>query len=718
MARITAPALALLQRVEAARGRLFVWVPVFLAIGIGIYFQLPREPGFAAFAGLGLAALGLAIAGQRLGGGAGPVLMALALVLAGVVLAGGRSARVAAPVLEFRYYGPVEGRIIGIDRSASDAVRLTLDRVRLDRVDPARVPEKVRVSLHGEQGFVTPAPGMVVATTAFLTGPGGPVEPGGFDFQRMAWFRQIGAVGYTRVPVLEMAPVSDDPGGLLVTRLRARISDWVRQNMPGEAGAFAAAVTTGDRSAMGQSTLAALRASNLAHLLAISGLHMGLLTGFVFAFLRYAMALVPGLALRLPVKKQAALAALAAGGFYLALSGGNVATQRAFIMVAAMFLAVLFDRRALTLRSVAAAALFVLILRPEALTQPGFQMSFAATTALVAIFNALQGWRGWRAPKWLRPALAVLISSLVAGLATAPFSAAAFNQISHYGVLANLLAVPVMGAVVMPGAVLAAVLAPLGLSWLALAAMRPAIEWILFVAQKVSGLDGAVSHVPSPGPWVLPLVALGGVMLVLLRGRARLAGPVLIMVALGLWGQARRPDLLISPSGGLVGLMSEAGRVLNKPRGEGFAAGNWLENDGDPADQAEAYARGGFRGDKGWLRFSLGREQVALLSGRGAAGRVGAACAEGASVVILAGVLAGVADAVEEDASGRGSGRESGPGSGRGSGPCRVIDRAMLARTGALAVRVGPEGWQITEARKAAGARPWNAPGRGAGRSQ
>ncbi len=679
----------LFAHVEAMRGRLFVWSPVFLGTGVGLYFLLPLEPGGRALALLAVVSVLSAILGWRVGGGAGPLLIAVALLTAGLVLAAGRANTIAAAKLEFRFYGAVEGRVVVVDRSGSDAVRLTLDQVRIDGVRPERTPKRIRVSLHGQQGFITPEPGLRIITTAHLSAPSGPVEPGGFDFQRMAWFRQIGAVGYTRVPVLAIAPAVEGRAGLFLHRLRMRISNAVQVKMPGEAGAFAAAIMTGDRAAIGQATLADLRGSNLAHLLAISGLHMGLLTGFVFAALRYVMALAPWIALRFPVKKIAALLALAAGAFYLALSGGNVATQRAFVMVAVMFIAVLFDRRALTLRSVAMAALIVLVLRPEALTGPGFQMSFSATTALVAVFGWIRDWpeekRPWRVPRWARPMLAVVISSAVAGAATAPFAAAHFNQVSYFGLMANLLAVPVMGMVVMPGAVLAGLLTPIGLSSLALIMIRPAINWILAVAGHVSSMEGAIGHVVTPGAVVLPLVALGGLLGILFQGRARCSGVLPLTLGFVLWSVAERPDLLISPSGGLVGLMGEQGRALNKPRGEGFLATSWLENDGDAVAQDVAFARAGFAGEKGRLRFELGSKRAVQLSGRGAVERVEEACIK-ADVVILSGVLS---EPVPD---------------------CLVLDRAFMDQKGTLAIYAGAQGWRIVDSATVAGKRLWNTP--------
>ncbi|MEM9969695.1 MAG: ComEC/Rec2 family competence protein [Pseudomonadota bacterium] len=583
----------LMAIIDSQRGYLLGWAPVLFALGIGAYFSVPTEPSVLHLQVTVACAVIAVAVGWYAGPEWRPVFIALALVAAGFGVAAWRAHSVAAPVLSFRYYGPIEGRVVNVDRSASDAVRLTLDQVVLSRVPPDRRPARVRVSLHGRQGFLEPEPGQVVGMTGHLSPPSGPAEPGGFDFQRQAWFQGLGAVGYTRLPALELAPEAVDGFGLRLTRFRLALSQRVQAALPGRVGAFAAAVTTGDRSGMDIATLEALRASNLAHLLAISGLHMGLLTGFVFAAMRLGLVMLPVVGLRWPNKKIAAVGALVAGTGYLLLSGGSVATERAFIMVSVMFGAVLLGRRAITLRAVAVAAMIVLSLRPETLMGPGFQMSFAATVALVAVYGEIRD-HDWSTSRWPRPlryAVGVALSSAVAGAATAPIAAAHFNQVPHFGLIANMAAVPVMGAVVIPSAVLAALLAPFGLSFMGFEIMAPAIAWILKVAETVSGWSGALSLVPTPGATVLPMIALGFVFIVIWNGHARWAGAIPVIAAFWLWSQVDRPTVLIADSGSLVGILGPEGRAVSKSRGDGFAARSWLENDGDGAEQEIAFAR-------------------------------------------------------------------------------------------------------------------------------
>ena len=652
---------ALLRRpLEAllhARGQLFAWIPVFQALGIGLWFALPVEPLGWHYALVALA-LALALLGWRLLAEIWhPPLVALGAVLVGVLACGLRLALVEAPVLAMDYRGPVQGRVVAIDRSQSDALRLVLDQVVLRDLSPSLTPKFVRISLQDQDPVVTP--GEVILITATLAPPGGPVEPGAFDFQRMAFFDQLGAVGYSRDPLMLWQDPA--PWGQTINRLRTWLASGIREAVPGDAGAFAAGAMTGDRSGIRADTVAALRDSNLAHLLAISGQNMAFLTIFVFALFRYGIALVPPLALRVNAKKLAAVAAFGVAAFYLLLSGANVATVRAFLMVVVMLGAVLLDRRALTLRTVAIAGVVLLVWQPEELLAPGFQLSFAATVVLIAGFHILDARiLAEKMPRWMMTVYVMVLSSILAGVATAPYAAAHFNRFTDYGLVANLLTGPAMLVLMAAGAV-AALLSPLGLAWPALWVMGKSSSWILAVAHWISDLDGSVTPIWAPQAGALPLITLAGIWVILTQGRGRWAALAPAALGLGLWALTDRPLLLIGQDARLVGLLGADGRALSQSRGAGFAAETWLQNDGDLAVQSVAAARAGFTGAPGARWFQVGEMIGVSLTGKSAAAGLVAACTR-ADLVITTAVVEGRAP----------------PG-------CLVLDPARLAETGALA---------------------------------
>ena len=666
----------------AQREMHFAWVPVMLGVGIGLYFGQSREPDAVSMAALAVAAVLLLTLSRVVSEVYAPLLVAVSLVIAGFGVAKWQAEAVKAPQLTFRYYGPIEGRVVGIDRSGSDALRLTLDRVVLARMAPDRTPARVRLSLHGDQPIARFAPGEVVILTGHLSPPAGPAEPGGFDFQRHAWFLQIGAVGYSRAPVLRLS-VPDNPSpALRIHQWRMALSDALQRAMPGPSGGVAAAIMTGDRAGIAQDTYDDLRAANLAHLLAISGLHMGLLTGFIFALVRYGLALIPYVALRLPVKKVAAVCALIAGAFYMALSGGNVATERAFVMVSVMLVAVLLDRRALTLRAVAIAAVIVLMWQPQALTGPGFQMSFAATTALVLAFGALRKLDQSSWPRWIRGVMSLVLPSFVAGLATAPFAAIHFNQIPHYGLIANVLSVPLMGLVVMPAGVLALCLAPLGLWEVGLWVMERGLLWILAVAETVAGWDGAVSHVRAPDAKVLPVMTIALLMVCLGRSAVRLVGGIGAVFAVAMWLQTERPQLLVADNGTMLGVMTPDGRALSRARGSSFVAGIWLENDGLPVAQSVAAEREGFVLGERRVALTMGAHRILQVSGKTS---LAALQGCGGATVLISNQI------------------------DIGQRPCTAFGIRELRQSGALALSLTGEGaLQVTAARDVSGNRLWN----------
>lgn len=571
----------LAARVAAERERWLLWLPVAAGAGIAGYFALPSEP----HAWLGWAALGGAIALGVLGRRT-LALLPLALLLgataAGFVAAQVRSHSVAAPVPT----RPLDGvwltaTVVEVEPRGT-AVRLLLAAPEISRLDPDATPARVRVTLRGK---TRPAPGDVVAgdrvrLRARLAPPGPPAAPGAFDFRRHAWFARLGATGfgYTQPRVIEGA----DSGGLVaaVARLRQSIFERVTERLPGAAGGVAAALMVGQRGAVPPDVMDAMRDSGLAHLLAISGLHVGLVAGLVFFFVRGGLALVPAVALRRPIKKWAALCAIAGAFAYLLLAGATVPTQRAFVMTGLVLLAVLLDRTALTMRLVAWAALALLLLRPESLLGASFQMSFAAVVALVAAYEALnEPLRRWQTGPGRRLALyvaAVAFTSLIAGLATGPFALYHFNRVVSYGLIANMAAVPLTALWVMPWGLLAFVLMPLGLEGVALAPMGWGLDGVIWVARTVAGWPHAVHLVPAMPPAALAAVALSGLWLCLWRRPWRLLGLVGIAGGLVATALARPPDLLISADARLMGIHADGVLTLNDVRAKGLVRETWL----------------------------------------------------------------------------------------------------------------------------------------------
>lgn len=603
------------------RSRLVLWLPVLMAIGIAIYFGLLREPSVG-WGWVWMApAAALTLFWSRSGLGSRVALLSALAVSGGFALAQASAHRADDARIRYPVGQTVEGRVLWVSRSASGAPRILLDRLVIYGIEPEQTPEQVRLTMLGEPVDAAPAPGRRVRVYATLMPTGDPVEPGAFDFNRRAYFERLGGIGLTRGTVLRLPGSTSvglrDAAVIAVMRWRDAISRYLRQTIDGRAGAFAAAIIVGDRIDIVDDDAEALRASNLSHLLAISGLHMGILTGLVFSIARFGLALVPWTAFHLSTKKTAAIIALLAAVGYLMISGATVATQRAFIMVAVALVALLVNRPAITMRGLAAAAVIILTIRPISLMDAGFQMSFAATVALVAGYEFLRkiprskpdrnpGWAVWAVRIVLLYVGGLLLSSLLAGGATAPIAAFHFNRAAPYGLLSNLLALPIMGFWIAPLACLAAMAAPLGLAEPVLQLMGAGIEQILKIAHWVAELPGAVRPVRNAGWPVLACIALGGLWIAIWRVRIRMLGIAGIAAGFLLWSLAApRPDVLISQDAKLIGILGPQGRALDHHKTQSFAAKTWLRRDGDLANQQEAAARAGISRDRSAMTASL-----------------------------------------------------------------------------------------------------------------
>lgn len=674
---------------ETAAGRLTPWLPIAFGLGIAVYFTAEREPALGAATGLACAG-SLAAWAARRRPVAFPLLLGAAAAAAGYAAATVKSARLAHPVLmhvasNVEIAGWVAARE---ERERSDRIVVHVHRIEGGKLDEA--PDRVRVSVR--KGTAPPV-GSFVAFKARLTPPQPPLRPGGYDFARDLWFQGIGASGFVLGVVKIQDPPTAPSGWLayaaLVQGARDAIDRRIRAVAPGDVGSIASALITGKRDAISAPVNEAMYVSSLAHVLSISGYHMAIVAGVMFLVVRGLLALAPALANRYPIKKWAAAAALLAAALYLAISGAEVATQRAFIMTAVVLGGVLVDRAALTLRTLAIAALVVLLIAPQSLVHPSFQMSFAATLALVAAYErGLPLMRaqartslGARLALWgVSQAAGLIFASLVAGLATTLYAAYHFHRLAPYGVIANLIAMPIVSAFVMPAGLAALAAMPFGFDSFLWRLMGQGIEWMIVVATTVAGLPGAVGRVSAFGMGPLLLGTAGLALLCLLRTRLRWSGVVVLASALVLAARTPLPDVLVAESAEAVGVRGADGRLaIIRSGADAFAAREWLAADADPRAPGDATLREGTRCDE--------------------AGCV-ARTADGAVIAVARSIEAFADDCVKAAVIVT----RHGPPSGCSA---MVLQRTDLARTGAVALRRVDGAWERTDARPPGYQRPW-----------
>ncbi len=293
----------------------------------------------------------------------------------------------------------------------------------------------------------------------------------------------------------------------------------------------------GETGEISEATRQALRDAGLAHVIAISGFHMALTAGAMFWLIRAALGLVPAIALRFPIRVWAAVGALFIASLYLAMSGAAVSAVRAYIMVAIIFIAVILNRPALSLRNLAIAALLILLVAPQSLADASFQMSFAATAALIAFYESRPPLRLFSA--WPAAVAVPLVfftdigaTTLLASVAVDPLAAYHFHRIAVYSVVGNILAMPVVAFAVMPMVLLSLVVMPLGLEAAPLMLMDQGIAAMLAIAGAIARLPGASLPIAAFAEWALVPMVGGALWVMIWRGRWRWLG--LIAIGAGL----------------------------------------------------------------------------------------------------------------------------------------------------------------------------------------
>ena len=683
----------LVANVAAEQERWFPWAVVGFGAGIAAYFGIANEPPPAAAviaAGAGLACIA---ARRKISSALNSFFVLLAAAaLFGFADAQFRTRIVAAPIIATEL-GPVRvtGRVDDVDVRAPDRARLIIAVSRIQGFQTP--PAYVRLTISGARGMAEAKPGAVLSALAILLPPPEPAMPNGYDFARWAWFQRIGGVGFIYgTPRILSAP---SPG--LLDRLNSRLDELrlsmtsrIERAIPGPDGSIAAALITGERGEVDPDDNQAYRDSGLAHVLSISGVHLALAGLGVFWALRALLALWPSVAQTQPIKKWAAAGAFLGSTFYLAISGGGSPADRSWLMLSMMLLGVMLDRPALSMRSVALAALVILIFQPEDVLDPSFQMSFGAVIGLIALAEWQSGRRSgppqpagrfgrvWR--KLRVYVLGALAVSTVATLASTPIAIYHFDRAAFYSLLANLIAEPVVAFVIMPAAAIAVIVMPLGLELMPLRVMGWGVHVMSSIAHWVAGLPGATTMVRSWPVAALAIMIFGGLWIALWRQKWRWFGLIPVAAAMLLIMFSSTPDLFVARDLRSAAIRGPDGKlIVVGERPDPYTASQWLIRDGDRRDLAAA-------------RAAAYCDEIGCVAS-GMQGRVIA--------------VARAISALPEDCTRARIVISTLPLHGRCAGPELLVDRSDTDRNGALAISFRSGRTIVETVASDRGKRPW-----------
>nr|WP_051257243.1 ComEC/Rec2 family competence protein [Brevundimonas aveniformis] len=681
----------LFEQLAAQAQRWRLWAPVAMGLGCAAYFALKSEPSIWPLLIGFLVSLGCAVMAWSRGTWRIIPFTLIAFAAFGLLMAKARSDAVAAPIATASE-GPIgiEGWVVDVASPGSRGARVVLAPTWIEGVAADQIPHRLTVSLRGE----AVRPGTQVALRGIANPPPGPASPGAFDFGRNAWFQSVGGsvLAITEPRPLVLAP---PPWRLrlkmAINAMRFDLGQRIVARLGPETGGIATAMVTGHEAWIDPADEQAMRDSGLAHILSISGLHMAIVGGFVFFAVRLGVAAWPWLVLRVPGKKVAAWAGITAVAVYLVVSGAPPPAERAAIVAWVAFAAILFDRRAISMNALALAALIVLLRRPESVVQPGFQMSFAATAALVALAEVWPTrikevdvpWPIGAAQRLGSWVFAALAASFVAGLATGPFAMQHFNRSAVFGLFANLAVAPISSFVMMPSLAVGALMEAMGWGGPVLWLAGESIGWMMAIGRFTASLPGAVATIPSAPAIALPIAFVGLLFMCLWRGRLRWLGLPFACAVL-LWPRAAPPDVWISGEGTNMAVRVDRSAELVRPRVGLFGADIWSRRRGLVlvTEGAERACR------RSWCGMDVGDDRWAVWFGRRAptADQVADLCAGATGVAVRA-----VVGALPRDCA-----------------DVLVLDGTDFERGGSVELWREDGGWRGVWAQDVRGDRPWS----------
>ena len=582
-------------------GRMVVWSPVFLAVGVWTYFNLPNEPSLVAALGLLIGSASLVILLRQFN-----FALIIALLVFGFAIGKMRQEIVATPLLRSTVSSSdISGFVADADNKGGKRRILVIELDHASNIPEDEMPRRVRISIYDAP---TALIGDYLHFSARLTPLPTPVMPGGFDYGRDLYFQSIGAMGSNISP-----PVFEDrsvPWKFAERRffhkLRSIMGARIIAAIPGPIGAFANSIVTGERAAIPAEMNTSLQISGLAHIISISGLHMSLVAGGVFWAMRAFLALSPFLALNYPIKKWAAVAALIVGFMYMLLADSGSATVRSYIMIAVMFFAILVDRPALSLRNLALSALIILVVTPEEAMGASFQMSFLAVMGIVAFFEFwnnrpvdMKSHDASRVMRFTTYGLKLLGGSVLTTIVAGGLSSIAaiyhFGRMSPYGAIANALALPISDLMVMPAAMFGVLMMPFGLDYWPFKLVEQGLTATMWISDTVASWPYANSMIAHPSLLGISIMVFGAFVICLVIGSIRWLGIALLALGFYVGQVGAKPTILIEDRGSNVAILdNEDHYVLAEPSKGKFAAEKWLQANGQVEKPEESAARPGW----------------------------------------------------------------------------------------------------------------------------
>jgi competence protein ComEC len=585
--------------------RYFLWLAPLTFSGVLLYFAADEEPALWAGPSLGiLAASSFWLVRDRGRLARGLCLSVLAASF-GFSVGSIRTHFVDAPILKDTVLGQFSATIETIDWSEKGA-RLQLRDFSIRREIDGNWPYRVRASLAGHPSI---QPGDRISGVIRLQPPPFPARPGGYDFARDAYFARIGGVGSILGTVMRQ-PDAEPTGFVLlimsyVDRGRIALTERIYRSIGGQSGAVTAALFTGKRGYITDATNDALRAAGIYHVISISGLHMVLVAGMVFGIFRLVFALIPGLALVYPVKRWSAALAMIGALAYDIFAGSEVATERSLVMVLIMFGAILLGRRALSMRNLVIASLVIMVIEPESLLGPSFQMSFAAVAALVAAFEKVQRPSEFQAdmaqpisgprPKGPPPSMmdrligwivshvkTVFLTTVLCEAATGPFSAFHFQRIQPLGMIGNGLTIPLVEGLAMPIGFFGVLAIPFGLDRYFWQAAGYCVSAMLWVSDRVATIPFATHTLPAISLAAVLWLVFGMCWILLWSTRLRFFGILPVFIGLVIGISAQKADIVVARDGQGLAARGPDGQLAVMGKGtSAFVVAQWLAADGD-----------------------------------------------------------------------------------------------------------------------------------------